>query len=288
MKLKKIVRLVLLALMLIVAAGGASFAAEPWVYIESPWTYTVDEVNNQVTIIGYAGNDSELVIPWSLGGIDVKSIASGAIKSASVKKIYVPDNGVSYPEDAFPAAASVVMWPVLPDNSEGDDPDDAGDTPPDIPEGTPEDSPEGETETPPVVVDPPLPKDELDKYVPIFHPEEADLDSPEEAEISLVDNDFAVMTEKKPPVNVKKSNESEKTDSAEAPAANAVSIPEINSELQTEVSDNIPDMSPSQSVAPNDEGSVKNGAVIAVAAAAGITTACFSLKALKRRRKHKH
>ena len=64
------------------------------------WTYTVTD--NQATITGYSGDDTEVIIPAELDGIAVVKVGDEAFKdNSSVTNVTIPDSLTSIGNDAF-------------------------------------------------------------------------------------------------------------------------------------------------------------------------------------------
>lgn len=97
----------LLCLTLLINLSSKHFVfAEGTSYIESPWIYQIE--NNEISIVGYTGNSSECYVPWELAGKEVKNIEN--LDNANVKKLHVPNNGISISENVSNSVNSIVSY----------------------------------------------------------------------------------------------------------------------------------------------------------------------------------
>lgn len=75
----------------------AAFAATP--NPESDFTYTISE--NSVTITGYKGKDTDVIIPYKIGGYPVTKIGENAFQKSSLTNITIPNSVTSIGNYAF-------------------------------------------------------------------------------------------------------------------------------------------------------------------------------------------
>ena len=83
--MKKIVAL-LLALMLGLSCAVPAFASDD--ASSGDWLYTVK--NGVAVVTGYAGSDTEVAVPSSLGGHTVTEIGTAAFYRSKIEKISIP------------------------------------------------------------------------------------------------------------------------------------------------------------------------------------------------------
>lgn len=79
----------------------AAFAATPTP--ESDFTYTIS--GNSVTITGYTGSDTEIIIPDKIAGYPVTAIGENAFKSSSLTNITIPNGVTSIGNYAFSSSS---------------------------------------------------------------------------------------------------------------------------------------------------------------------------------------
>ena len=90
------------------AFTGYTFKAN-W-QIDTDYSYTFDSAL-KVTITGYLGTDSELIIPSTMGGFDVKNIADNAFKgNTAITSVYLIGDIESIGDSAFSGCTSLTSF----------------------------------------------------------------------------------------------------------------------------------------------------------------------------------
>ena len=85
----------------VIASGYQSLSGETF----GDWTYTVSD--NQVTITGYSGDDTEVIIPAEVDGKSVVKVEGGSFmsifdpSSSSVTSVTIPDGVKTIGQCAF-------------------------------------------------------------------------------------------------------------------------------------------------------------------------------------------
>lgn len=88
--IKRYLIVFLASLLALISFNIKPIHGEDITYVEAPWVYKIE--NNVVAIIGYVGSDEECVVPWTLGGLEVKIVRK--IHNENVKKVVIPNNDV--------------------------------------------------------------------------------------------------------------------------------------------------------------------------------------------------
>jgi len=107
MKTTKRLLAAILSVVMIICAVPFSSGAEDVLVTADGFEYTVDENKGEVTVTGYTGDETELVIPAEIDGYPVKAIGNNAFEYCSFEKVTLEGNVETIGNFAFDSCGSL-------------------------------------------------------------------------------------------------------------------------------------------------------------------------------------
>lgn len=118
MSMKKLVRIVVVAVVLALSINNVFYADEEEettseVYTEGNLQYTIngDDVSGHfITVLYYFGNETEYTIPWVIGVYEVKEISNGAFNSSNVSTLRVPESISVINPSSYKSGTTIIRY----------------------------------------------------------------------------------------------------------------------------------------------------------------------------------
>lgn len=107
MKATKRLLAAILSIVMMICAVPFSVGAEDTLTTADGFEYTVDTEKGEVTITGYTGDETDLVIPSEIDGYPVKAIGNNAFENGSFEKVTLEGNVETIGNFAFDSCASL-------------------------------------------------------------------------------------------------------------------------------------------------------------------------------------